>query len=43
VLAAVGELAGAVEIDPAPQEVGWTVPLDADDEHASYDAGQVAT
>jgi hypothetical protein len=43
VLAAVGELAGAVEIDPAPQEVGWTVPLDADDEHARYDAGQVAT
>ena len=36
-------LAGAVRIDPAPQEVPWTVPLDEDQEHASYDAGQVAT
>jgi hypothetical protein len=30
-------LAGAVKIDPTPQEVSWTVPLDEDDEHASYD------
>ncbi|HZO37332.1 MAG TPA: DUF5996 family protein [Solirubrobacteraceae bacterium] len=36
-------LAGTVTIDPAPQEVPWTVPLDEDQEHASYDAGQVAT
>jgi hypothetical protein len=43
VLAAVGELAGAVAIDPAPQEVEWSVPLDEDDEHARYDEGQVAT
>src|ERR1700683_3348816 len=28
VLAAVGELGGTVEIDPTPQEVPWTVPLD---------------
>ena len=42
VLAAVREIAGAVEIDPAPQEVAWTVPLDEDTEHARYDAGQVA-
>jgi len=41
-LTSVGDLAGAVEIDPAPQEVSWSVPLDEDDEHATYDAGQVA-
>jgi Family of unknown function (DUF5996) len=41
-LGAVGELAGAVEIDPAPQEVSWTVPLDQDDEHAHYEPDQVA-
>ena len=42
-LAAVGELAGAVEIDPAPQEVSWSVPLDEDEEHATYDPGSVAS
>jgi hypothetical protein len=41
-LAAARELAGAVEIDPTPQEVSWSVPLDEDHEHASYDRGQVA-
>ena len=41
-LAAVAEIGGAVEIDPTPQEVSWTVPLDADDEHATYDRDQVA-
>jgi hypothetical protein len=40
-LAAIGDLAGAVEIDPTPQEVPWTVALDEDDEHATYDPGQV--
>jgi len=30
------------EIDPTPQEVAWTVPLDADEEHATYDPAQVA-
>jgi hypothetical protein len=40
-LAAVAEIAGPVTIDPAPQEVAWTVPLDEDTEHASYDPGQV--
>jgi len=34
-------LAGAVRIATNPQEVPWTVALDADDEHAHYDAGQV--
>jgi hypothetical protein len=41
VLEAVRRLAGAVEINPAPQEVSWTVPLDEDDEHATYDPDQV--
>jgi hypothetical protein len=36
-------LAGAVEINPTPQEVPWSVPLDEDDEHARYDTDQVAT
>jgi hypothetical protein len=43
VLAATSELAGPVEIDPTPQEVIWTVPLDEDTEHATYDPGQVKT
>jgi hypothetical protein len=43
ILAAVREVAGAVEINPTPQEVSWTVPLDEDDEHAQYDRGQVGT
>jgi hypothetical protein len=42
VLAAVRDLAGAVEIDPTPQEVTWTVPLDEDEEHHRYDPAQVA-
>ncbi|HEU4704075.1 MAG TPA: DUF5996 family protein [Conexibacter sp.] len=42
VLTAVGELAGAVRIDPAPQEVHWSVPLDEDDQHATYDPHAVA-
>jgi hypothetical protein len=41
VLAAVSDLGGPVEIDARPQEVTWQVPLDADEEHASYDTGQV--
>jgi hypothetical protein len=41
-LAVVGALGGAVEIDPTPQEVPWTVPLDEDDEHATYDPEQVS-
>ena len=42
VLAAVRAVAGEVVIDPAPQEVSWSVPLDADAEHASYDTAQVS-
>jgi hypothetical protein len=41
-LAVVGQLAGHVEINPAPQEVSWSVPLDQDEEHARYDASRVA-
>ena len=33
---------GPVEIDPRPQEVPWSVPLDEDQEHARYDTAQVA-
>src|SRR4051794_19854345 len=40
-LDAIGALAGAVKIDPTPQEVSWTVPLDEDDEHATYNPAQV--
>ena len=42
VLAAVSRLGGPVQIDPAPQEVPWSVPLDADTEHAHYDPDEVA-
>ena len=40
-LGVVEELAGHVEINPTPQEVSWTVPLDEDTEHSRYDAGAV--
>src|SRR3954449_10875047 len=42
VLAAVREIARPVTIDPTPQEVSWTVPLDEDTEHATYDPDQIA-
>jgi hypothetical protein len=42
VLAAVHALAGPVEITMTPQETPWTTPLDEDDEHSTYDTGQVA-
>jgi hypothetical protein len=41
VLEAVRELAGDVAFDGRPQEVPWTVALDADEEHATYDTAQV--
>src|ERR1017187_4706791 len=41
-LGAVRALAGQVVIDPMPQEVPWSVPLDQDSEHARYDPAQVA-
>lgn len=36
-------LGGAVEIDPTPQEVSWSVPLDEDHEHATYDPEAVTS
>jgi len=41
VLTAVRAAGGDVSIDPAPQEVTWSVPLDEDYEHARYDPAQV--
>jgi hypothetical protein len=41
VLAAVRAMGGPVDIDPTPQEVPWSVPLDADRDHARYDTAQV--
>ncbi len=41
VLATVRRCAGDVLINPAPQEVSWTVPLDEDDQHRRFDPGQV--
>src|SRR5256714_1746611 len=43
VLDAVGAVAGPINIDPTPQEVWWTTPLDQDSEHASYDADAVSS
>jgi hypothetical protein len=43
VMAAVRALAGAVEIDPTPQEVTWSVPLDEDDEHVRYEPAHVVS
>jgi hypothetical protein len=42
VLTAVRALGGPVEIDPTPQEVPWSVPLDEDDDHVRYEPSQVA-
>jgi hypothetical protein len=40
---AVSRLGGEVTIDPTPQEVPWSVPLDEDEQHRHYDPAQVAT
>ncbi|MDA8045916.1 MAG: DUF5996 family protein [Actinomycetota bacterium] len=40
-LTAMTELVGPVAFDPRPQETPWSVPLDEDDEHATYDPDQV--
>src|SRR5215213_8379102 len=42
VLAAVDGLVGPVRIDPRPQEVPWTTPLDEDRDHATYDPAQAS-
>jgi hypothetical protein len=41
-LARARELVGSFEIDPTPQEVAWSVPLDRDEEHATYVPEQVS-
>jgi len=43
VLAAVSGLVGPVHINVHPQEVPWTVPLDEDRDHFTYNPEQVAT
>jgi hypothetical protein len=43
VLAAVREGAGPVAFDPRPQETPWSVPLDEDEEHATYEPAQVGS
>jgi Family of unknown function (DUF5996) len=42
-LEAVGRLAGEVQIKQKPQEVPWSVPLDEDREHSTYEPDQVTT
>src|SRR5580693_7345175 len=42
-LAALRRVAGEVTINPTPQEVSWSVPLDEDDQHATYDPVAVET
>jgi hypothetical protein len=42
VLERVVALVGPVEVDPRPQEVWWSMPLDQDREHGTYDADAVA-
>jgi hypothetical protein len=37
------KLVGLVRINMTPQEVAWSVPLDEDEEHHTYDPDQVAT
>src|SRR5262245_14260839 len=41
VLAHARDLAGPLEFNPKPSEVPWTLPLDDDQEHTTYDVGQV--
>jgi hypothetical protein len=43
VLDAVRRLSGPVQINRQPQEVSWTVALDEDEEHHTYDQAQVRT
>ncbi len=42
VLAAVAAVGRPVQVNPVPQEVPWTLPLDQDYEHASYDPNRVS-
>jgi Family of unknown function (DUF5996) len=42
VLEAIRRLAGPVQINPTPQEVPWSVPLDEDEEHHTYHPDEVS-
>lgn len=42
VLESLNAMVGPFPFDATPQEVPWTVPLDQDDDHATYDTDQVA-
>ena len=42
VLDAVRQVAGPVPFNPTPQEVQWTVPLDRDSEHRTYEPERVS-
>jgi len=42
-IVAVERLVGGVEINPTPQETPWTVALDEDREHSTYEPDQVMT
>jgi hypothetical protein len=42
-MAAIADLVGPIHVDMRPQETPWTVPLDDDTEHATYDPAAVAT
>ena len=41
ILTTIADLVGPVDINVTPQEVPWATPLDADDEHASYETEEV--
>jgi hypothetical protein len=41
VLEAARRVGGEIEINPTPQEVSWSVPLDEDDQHYRYDPDAV--
>src|SRR5205807_7283615 len=43
VLGAARTVGGDFEINPTPQEVSWTVPLDQDDQHRRYDPDAVSS
>jgi hypothetical protein len=43
IIGALHDLVGKVTIDPKPQEVAWTAPLDEDEDHRRYDPDQVAS
>jgi hypothetical protein len=43
VLSAMERMVGEVQINPAPQEVSWSVPLNEDDEHRIYEPDHVSS